>query len=225
MLAPKTFWSGAPLPPTPQHTHHCKTNEHHRSQSVRFLVTCIVKREACSTAIDALLQYGNTLRILCLVCLGWGGLPSGPWRRRHGDGGRRVRRSLGCGGCRSLGLGLRAAGDAVHQSGIHTPVGGCRVEAPDTYDLRPRREPLPRSPNSLHTPQAHRLRTHGDEPPMHCPPLFDQSGEDVESGQFKHLYPLVGTRVGFPPLPPRQLRLPPPGPCNPPPPTTCRGLS
>ena len=130
----------------------------------------------------------------------------------------RLRGSPGCGDCRGLGLGLGAGGDAVHQSGIRPPVGGRRVEAPNPHDLRPGWGPLPRPPNTLHTPPSHRLPAHGGEPPMPGPPVFDVGGEDIELGQFKHLHPLVGRGGRLPPLPPGQLRLPPSGPCNPPPP-------
>ena len=44
------------------HTHNCKTNEHNAAQNVRFLVSWIVKQEACSTPIGAFLQYTHTMR-------------------------------------------------------------------------------------------------------------------------------------------------------------------
>ena len=45
------------LPDTHTHTHDCKTNEHNAAQNVRFLVSWIVKQEACSTPIGAFLRY------------------------------------------------------------------------------------------------------------------------------------------------------------------------
>ena len=37
--------------------HDCKTNEHNAAQNARFLISWIVKQEACSTPIGAFLQY------------------------------------------------------------------------------------------------------------------------------------------------------------------------
>ena len=126
----------------------------------------------------------------------------------------------GCGGspiagvAGTLGMGLGREAMACTTPACTPRLAADGSNPPHLHDRRPRWRPGLGPPRTLHPPQSQRLPVVGDKPPVARPPLSHLGGETVELGQLKHLHHLFRGGGSLPPLPPRQLLLPPPLPKN-----------